>query len=162
MQSLAQMDSALRTNIVAQCFANFERNVATEALKCFTQHLTSRPRDAWSFVRRILPASPASALPADSAEHRMTRFHDHFSALFRNDSPAPTDLTSTNNPPPGIHWKHGPFTMLELDRAARTMANNKSTGIDNIPNELLTLPALRDLVLKALNDMLEHGISADL
>eukprot|EP00760_Papus_ankaliazontas_P036861 PhM_4_TR8398/c3_g1_i3/m.62670 len=52
--------------------------------------------------------------------------------------------------------------MLELDRAARTMANNKSTGIDNIPNELLTLPALRDLVLKALNDMLEHGISADL
>jgi len=56
--------------------------------------------------------------------------------------------------PARIVWDTGPFRLDELNYVVMCAKVGRATGLDDIPNELLKVPALRLAVLHILNEML--------
>jgi exonuclease III len=123
-------------------------------MKAFADAFKKKPKEAWSLILRPRKAA-TQRMPAKSNAERLGKYHVHFSKLFDtpdNGCPATGESVRT-----ATIWRSGPFTLHELVAGISSLQNNKSTGIDDIPNEILKLAELRPALLVLLNVMFVHG-----
>ncbi|OXA64322.1 Retrovirus-related Pol polyprotein from type-1 retrotransposable element R2 [Folsomia candida] len=102
------------------------------------------------------------------------QWHEFYSNLFAKELPTPTNDTHKNQPnqcqsqkttrleninPNSSSWLDDPFDENELRTTIKKLSNNKTLGIDGIPNEVLKAISIRHTpqLLEIMNRILETG-----
>jgi len=89
----------------------------------------------------------------------MPRLETHFGKLFQK-APTTTPVMLPKQRPwekqgaPRPEWNTGPTTVDELRRCARSQANHKATGMDEIPAEILKCTEVLQLLVQLFNKAL--------
>ena len=112
-------------------------------------------KEVWNQINFISgrKARVATNINADSEEERVRIWVEHFRKLL-----SPTVPTSSKRvvhapilPNVQLVFNTSPFIMSELKSAVKSLSNGKATGLDGIPNEILKLDDLHQLVLDIIN-----------
>jgi hypothetical protein len=127
-------------------------------LEGYGAHLRAHPKRAWDFIRAITP-NATWKMPATSTRERLTKFHRHFSSLFRapaREAPPPLEVELCPFRPA---WDASPeFTIHEIVTVQGELTRWKSVGLDEVPNDALKCPQLAPVLLSLMNRMLRGEV----
>ena len=112
-------------------------------------------KEVWNQINYISgrKARVSATINADSEEQRVRLWVEHFQKLL---SPAvkSSGKKVVHAPAlPGVQlgYDTSPFVMSELKSAVKSLSNGKASGLDGLPNELLKLDDLHQLILDIIN-----------
>ena len=157
LQSVVQLDlpdGAITTAIDSANMATTSTLVAA-----FAKSMKEDPRKAYRFLSSIKTKSH-TAMPAKDTADRMNRFVEHFRRLYTSSARPATSIPAAELYSQALRFNDAPFTMEELVIVLKSAKDEKSVGIDDIPNEVLKVPGLRPQLLHVLNEMLFGNIDA--
>ena len=160
VKSLVMMEARLRDHDVMLTAADAHRASEVERLVgMYTRLLRSNPRLAWTHISALRRKAERS-LPAPSTATRLERFTTHFTSLFGREPVVDEPLRTRIFAPvdPQLPFDTGPISLAELHTALRSIAPNKATGADSIPNEVLLLTDIHPCIVNMLNYMLRDSL----
>ena len=165
VKALVMMEARLRDHDTMLSAADAHYTSEVERLVgMYTKLLHKDPRLAWTHISALRPQNRRT-LPAANTKERLSRFTDHFKVLFGPQLGAvDEDLLSRIFRP---HDRNFPFdtgaiSRDEIIKALESAKNNKSVGIDEIPNEVLRLPELSVPLLYILNSMFHAAVQQEM
>lgn len=125
----------------------------TRLAKAFDAQLNANPRLAWSYISQIVATDKTKTTPTKSTPEEIIAFFKSINGVPKPDLATPTYSTrSARNV-----IRCDAFDALELDIALNSLHPNKAIGLDDMPSEVLRLPAFRALLLGYANEYL-HGV----
>ena len=117
----------------------------------------SRHGESWKLINEISgrKKSQKGIIKGENKEKRLKSWYEHFSQLLGNE---PVITEDCDDPIPPIleqlEIKRGPFTFEEYQTVKKKITENKASGSDHIPPEVLKRCDLDDIILKFANNLL--------
>ena len=135
---------------IERTYTTEEQAEVTYLSKSFSDQLAANPRLAWSYIQRIVATDTQKATPSKSTPEDIIKFFKSINGIAKPELPTP--VYSTRSATNIIRCDA--FDSTELDIAISSLHNNKAIGLDDMPAEVLKLPAFRDLLLQYANEYL--------
>jgi hypothetical protein len=121
-------------------------------------HISKQHSASWKIINEISGRKdhPSIQLKGGSSEKRRDQWFKHFQNLLGNPPKINTDPLPLIQVYDTLNISTTPFTLHELKKALKLSANNKSTGLDQIPTILWKDPVFLDLLLDFCNHTFEN------
>ena len=127
-----------------------EQFEVTRLANAFDAQLNANPRLAWSYISSIVVTDKTKSTPTKSTPEDIIKFFKSINGIAKPELATPTYSTRT----PTNVIRCDAFDLAELDSAISSLNNNKAIGLDDMPAEVLKLPAFRELLLQYANEYL--------
>ena len=121
--------------------------------------------EAWKLINSITGRNSRKKgiLAANSPAEGIQIFHNHFKKLLQPNIPTPPpssiDPVFGHNFTPPTPFNTEPFNDDEIEFTIKQLSNNKATGVDNIPAEVLRNPILLPHLSIFFNHVLLTGLA---
>ena len=117
-------------------------------------------RESWQLINTITGRKSAKRgiLKGNTKEERVNKWFEHFSNLLGKEPVLLEDLAKVLN---DIHITDDDFTLDELKVAKYNLREGKTSGPDNIRQEVLKRCDLDDILLEFANKLLNDNIKPD-
>ena len=138
-----------------EAYANAETEFIQGKINNISQQYSAHQHaTAWSTINELTgrKAKPSIRLKGGSSVKRKDNWLSHFKSLL-GEKPITTSgqqMRKTQISKP-LNISTEPFTLQELCVAVKSMSNNKSPGLDNIPTIIWQEPIFHDLLLELCN-----------
>ena len=119
---------------------------------------TLQPYEAWKQLNNLVKKDKTKSMPTKSTPASITAFFKKINGQPKPELPAPTYRSRLLQ----IVVRTGHFDSTEFDAAVRSLNRNKATGLDEIPTEVLKVPAFAALLLTYANDYYDGTIPPEL
>jgi hypothetical protein len=137
-------------NRVSRSFAAEDRFNVDKYLSEFSRLQVSNPAAAWKQIEALTQRTTTRSFPSRSTDAEILQ---HFRSINGVPKHTPVPRFRTRLKSSVVNTKA--FTWRELDMAIQQLQNDKANGVDEMPAEVLKLQAVRDLLLKYVNEYLE-------
>lgn len=142
----------------AKIHATYTEEDRLEATRLIGLFRTLQPYEAWKQLNNLVRKDKTKSMPTKSTPASITAFFTKINGQPKPDLPAPTYRSRLLQ----IVVRTGHFDSTEFDAAVRSMNRNKATGVDDIPTEVLKVPAFAALLLTYANDYYDGTIPPEL
>ena len=156
---LQSVTGDVRGDIIVNAIESVNASAIDSLVSMYAKVIKEDPRKAYRFITSA-KASTSTPMPAKDSADRMRKFFVHFSNLYKSadGSPGRERRVVAEIFQQQLKFNDAPFTWEELTVVLARCKDNKSVGVDQIPNEVLKLFELRPHILHILNEMLRGTV----
>ena len=155
---LQSVTNDIRGDIIVSAIESVNASAIDSLVSMYAKVIKEDPRKAYRFITSA-KTSQSTTMPAKDSADRMRKFFVHFSNLYKSAHEPPSlEHRTAEIFEQQLRFNDAPFTWDELTAVLARCKDNKSVGLDEIPNEVLRLFELRTHILHILNEMLRGTV----